>query len=92
MIESIKDSMIDLAMLETDELECLAQFLIPTASSLLDAIDRLKKECNKVHGARECIFRWLPHVDYLILVELTIQVCTFDVHLFDFPAFACCKH
>ena len=73
------NSLINGTLLETEGDEYAGEFLIPLAARLLEAIKCFDKVQNTCASVRGLVTGGMMHIQHLILIELSVKVCTLDV-------------
>ncbi len=63
--------------------------LVPTSTALLQVVDRFPQTKDFSSSIWEGKAGRLAHVDLLIVVELTVWVCTFNINLMNFEIKLC---
>ena len=73
--------------LPEDSPECL----VPASSALLKPVDCLPQLKDLVVSTDSNFAGRRLHIDYLVLLQLSVEVGGFDVHLMDFPIVPGCE-
>src|ERR1700730_4771042 len=85
-----EDGLIDCTTKKTKSSEDSNQELVPAMASLLEAIERLQEAQHTFGGCRVFVTRWVPHVQYLSLVQHSIEISSLDVDLMQQQSEAIC--
>ena len=75
------NGLVHTALHEPKGLEDAGELLVPMATRLLEPIKGLDKAQNTCAGIEGLVARGMLHVEDLIVLELTVEVCTLDVYL-----------
>ena len=80
----VKYCLINFTLLEAQQVdEDLDELLVPTMTTLLQAVDGVQEMTNLIDGSRCMVSRRLTHEDDFIGLECTIEKGTFDINLVD---------